>query len=676
VIGALDREQIRKMSLTQPDQQQKRRAAAPPERLAPPRAAPGGAITPRALALAFALVPFNTWWLTEIEYVRYSDNATTSALFFNAIALLLFLIALNAIFARLRPRWVLAPGELATIYLVAAVASNLAGHDQLQILFTTITYVVRRSGTEPGWNQRLMPHVPRHLVVMDRQAVEDLYLGNSTLYRPDHLRAWAEPLAWWFLFVMLVVWVMLCLASLLRRQWDAERLSYPIAEVPVQVITQADTLFRRPLLWGGSALGGFFQILNLLHTLWPIVPGVPIGVQYYQADDYPWRAAGSIPISFFPFAYGLTFLLPLQLAFSCWFFFLLSRVELVIAAIYGHTDWNGFPYVRQQGVGAAICFALLVLWMGRGHLRHAWRTAVGLERGRDEGEPLPYRVAVFGFLLGTAGLMAFAVQAGMQPLTAVYYFVLLLLIVLVVARLRAEVGLPTFEFYQVGADEVLQRVGGTRAWSTGDLTTMSLFFWLTRTHRQFPMQTQVDGLRLARRCGTPLRGTAVLILVASAIGTVAAFWAFLHVMYPVGYESAHFQGPAIWAFGLDPWRKLDNAFQSPLPPDRGAVAAYFVGAGVILFLATMRAQFVEWPFHPAGYLVAGSFGLMRLWLPLFFSWMVKALLLRYGGLRAYRAALPFFIGLVLGEFSAGFFRTILDLLFGLRLPPASGIGGL
>jgi hypothetical protein len=51
-------------------------------------------------------------------------------------------------------------------------------------------------------------------------------------------------------------------------------------------------------------------------------------------------------------------------------------------------------------------------------------------------------------------------------------------------------------------------------------------------------------------------------------------------------------------------------------------------------------------------------------------------ILRYGGLRGYRAALPFFIGLVLGEFAAGFVRTLLDLGFGLYLPPGSGIGGL
>jgi hypothetical protein len=626
--------------------------------------------------VALLLLPLNAWWVTQVEYIRYSDNATTAAIFFNVVSLLMILLALNAALARVAPRWRFTAGELVTIYVAVAVGTNLAGHDQLQILFTTITYVVRRSWVDPGWEERLIPLVPRHLVVTDRTAVENLYFGNSTLYRADHLLAWAEPLAWWTLCVMLVVWVMLCMTTLLRRQWDAERLAYPIAEIPIQMIAHGDTLFRQPLLWAGFGLGSLGQLLNLVHNLWPAVPGVPIGVQYYTAADYPWRAAGGIPICSFPFVYGLAFLMPLQVAFSCWFFFFVSRAELVIAAMYGYTDANSFPYVRQQGVGAAIAFGLVGLWMARGHLRHACRVALGLRRADDAEEPLSYRTALFGFALGTAGLLWFAVAAGMALLTAVYYFAILLMLVLVVARLRAEVGLPTFEFFRVGADDVLQRVSGTRAWSQGDLTAMTLFFWLSRTHRQYPMQTQVDGLRLARRVGVRLRGTAAIILGASLVGTLAAWWAFLHSVYQTGYESAHFFSGIVNSFGRDPWRSLDTALQSPMPADPGTVGAYFFGAGVVLFLSVMRAQFVGWPFHPAGYIASGHYGLMRLWLPICISWLVKSLLLRYGGLRAYRTALPFFIGLVLGEFAAGFLRTVLDLAVGLYLPPSSGIGGL
>jgi hypothetical protein len=53
--------------------------------------------------------------------------------------------------------------------------------------------------------------------------------------------------------------------------------------------------------------------------------------------------------------------LPLEIGFSCCFFFALSRVEMVAAAMNGYTDAHGIPYIREQGVGAALGFALLVL---------------------------------------------------------------------------------------------------------------------------------------------------------------------------------------------------------------------------------------------------------------------------------------------------------------------------
>ena len=48
------------------------------------------------------------------------------------------------------------------------------------------------------------------------------------------------------------------------------------------------------------------------------------------------------------------------------------------------------------------------------------------------------------------------------------------------------------------------------------------------------------------------------------------------------------------------------------------------------------------PFHPVGYAVSSSWSLSLLWLPLLIAWIIKSVLLRYGGLRAYRQAMPFF----------------------------------
>ena len=635
-----------------------------------------GALTLRVFLLSLILIPVNAWWLIEIEYVRYSDNATTQALFFNSIVLLLILLILNAALRRFWPRAVFTPAELTGVYVLVTIASNLAGHDQLQILFTTLTYVFRHDTPETGWGSKIIPYLPEHLTVRDKAAIQAVYQGNSTLYRWEHIQPWLGPLGWWVVFTMLLVWTMLCLTSLLRRQWDSERLSYPIAEIPVQIIAQHGTLLRNRVLWAGFLIGASGQILNMVHSLYPSVPGVMIGVQYYNFDTYPWNAAGSLPICSFPFAYGLALLLPTQLGFSCWFFFLMSRVELVTAAMAGYAEWGKFPYVQQQGVGACFGFSAAVLWAARRQIAHIWRAAWRRTDGEDADEPLSYRTTVIGLLGGAAGLVAFAVGAGMRVQTAVLYLGILFVIVLTVARLRAELGLPTFELYQVGADQILQRVSGTAAYTRNDLAVMSLFFWTSRTHRQFPMQNQVDAYRIGRRTGTSLRSVTAVILFASAFGVVCAFWALLHSMYQVGYDSAKFSGPAVGSFGREPWNKMDVWVSSPQLPDVGSVYAYLFGTGFTLFLAAMRTRFVWWPFHPAGYLVAGSFGLFRLWLPIFVSWLCKALILRYGGLRGYRMALPFFLGLVLGEFTAGFVRTILDLMFNLHLPPMSGIGGL
>ncbi|MGC9317110.1 MAG: DUF6785 family protein [Armatimonadota bacterium] len=633
-------------------------------------------ITARAVAIGLLLIPLNAWWLAQIEYVRYSDNATTSALFFNCIAVLLVLLGLSRLLMRLKPRWALTRGEILTVYIMLVVASALGGHDQLQILFTTITWVFRNATPENAWAEELHPHIPEHLTVSDPLVLERLYLGDASIYAPGRLSPWLGPLAWWTLFACLLVWTLYCLMCIFRRQWDRERLNYPITQPPLEVTKMDGPMLPSSLFWVAFALAAAVQLVRLAHNLWPAVPALNIGVHNYRFRGLPLSAAGAIPISSYPFSYGMAYLLPLQLAFSVWFFFFFARLEMVVAAMFGHTQWRGFPYIQEQGVGAYIGVACFVVWAARRHLGRVWRSALGAGRYDDEGEPLPAPLAVWGFIVGAAGLIGFSVTAGMSLLAAVCFFAIFLTIVLTLTRLRAELGLPTIELYQVGADDILQNIAGGAAWSARDLSVMSLYFWLVRTHRQLPMPAQADCLRIGDQAGLRLRGLSPVILGASALGIVAAFWALLHVTYQTGYETAKFTGPAGWAFGNAPWQKLDAWLTNPRTPQYAATGGYVYGIAFTLVLAAMRTRFVWWPFHPVGYLVSGSFGLFRLWLPIFLTWLIKSLLLRYGGLPAYRRARPFFFGLIFGEFTAAFARTVLDLIFELRLPPASGVGGL
>ena len=556
------------------------------------------------------------------------------------------------------------------------LASNVAGHDQLQILFTTLAWPQQRATPENRWGELILPYLPKALLP-DAGALAALFAGHSSLYAEGHWRAWIGPLALWLVAVLVLAGTMLCLMSLLRKQWDNERLSYPLAEVPLAATQPGGGLFRRPLFWLGFGFAAGLQILSLASTFWPTVPVTNLGVRYYPLfQAWPWRAAGSFPICYYPFAFGLSFLLPLDLSFSCWLFFLLSRFESIGAAAMGFTAAaNDFPYTRQQATGAFLAFSLCVLWAARGHLALAWRSAL---RGdaREEREPLSYRTALAGSLVGLLLLWLLLVGAGMRPHVGAAYLFLLFLIILAFARIRAEAGLPSLDLGGVGPDEMLARGIGGGALAPREMGVLSLLFFLTRTHRQFPMQNYADSLRLGDRAALDQRRLILALAAATGFGAVCAFWALLHVTYQSGLGSARFTGPAGWAFGDSPWQRMAGWMSTPAAPKPGEKWAYLFGGGLTWGLFLMRARYLWWPLHPIGYVIANNISLQRLWVPVMVSWLLKLLLLRYGGLRAYRAALPFFLGLVLGQFAAGFLRTLLDLAFGLYLPANSGIGGL
>ena len=265
------------------------------------------------------------------------------------------------------------------------------------------------------------------------------------------------PIAIWVAFVCVLAGTMFCLLTLLRRQWDHERLTYPLTEGAARDRAARAGMFRNPRFWIGFTLAAGLQLVQLASVFLPTLPQIRLTPRYYYFSGTPWHAFGPIPVCYYPFAVGLTFLLPVQLSFSVWFFFFVSRLQRVVAAAAGYNPYEDFPYIDQQSGGAYLAFALFVLWTARGHLAAAWRQAFRGKGTDDREEPLSYRAAFFGFGAGLLLLFVCLVAVGMRPWVAGSYLLLLFLIVLTVTRLRAEIGTPTIE---------LQR-GRTTSWCEG-----------------------------------------------------------------------------------------------------------------------------------------------------------------------------------------------------------------
>ena len=88
----------------------------------------------------------------------------------------------------------------------------------------------------------------------------------------------------------------------------------------------------------------------------------------------------------------------------------------------------------------------------------------------------------------------------------------------------------------------------------------------------------------------------------------------------------------------------------------------FLGFLFTLMLMAMRMRFLWWPFHPAGYALSINFGIDYIWFCLVIISLVKWLILKYGGLKVHRQAVPFFMGLILGEFAVGSFWSALSII--------------
>jgi len=227
---------------------------------------------------------------------------------------------------------------------------------------------------------------------------------------------------------------------------------------------------------------------------------------------------------------------------------------------------------------------------------------------------------------------------------AVVFLLMYVALSIAIARIRAELGSPVHDMHKIGPDAVLTEVLGPRALGTGNLIMFSYFWSFNRAHRSHPMPHQIETMKLADETHISQRGVAAALMLAAVVGTLFG-WGF---MLDSGFRFGGRSGKGVEAF-----TRLQSWLTTPGETNWYAVGALVFGGVFTVFLAAMRARFAWWPFHPAGFAVAGGWS-MALFAPsIFIAWLVKSLILRYGGMSSFRPGSRLFLGMILGEFLAG-----------------------
>ena len=635
--------------------------------VATPSPPPARAVTARAVGLATVLIPLNSFWVVMMESVRFSSHPTTVSIFFNCVFILVVLTGLNTVVVRLRPSWALCQGELLLIYAMLNIGSCMCAHDMGQILVSHLTWPYSQATPSNGYAALFGDALPRWALMPDRRAAQGYWLGHSTLYTREHLRAWLQPTLVWTGFMTVLLFVMQCLNVLIRKQWtDNERLTYPLVRLPLE-ITDAQPggrgrstlpLTRSRLFWIGFALAATMDTVNALNYYFPAIPPLLSpghGQSYLDLSQFvsikPWNAIGWTPISVYPFVIGLGMLMPLDFLFSSWFFYLTWKLQHVLVVANAWDANPNMPYAKYQALGAYLLFFASTVYLSRRYLTQVVRCALGLASEVDDAdEPLRYRWALAGLLGGLVLLTLFAMGLGLAWWLSVVFFLLYLALALAITRMRAELGTPVHDLHFTGPNWMLTDLLGPRALGTSNLTALSTLYWFNRAYRSQPMPFQLEAFKMAEQTGArrEMRRWFWALLFAGAFGTVCAFWAVLHCYYIFGG-----QAKVAVSFGAEAWDNLAGALKAPRPDDPNVAVAAAAGFLFAAFLQAMRMRFPWWPLHPLAYAVSGSWEMNLLWTPLLIAWVVKSLLLRYGGMRQYLASLPFFYGLILGQFIPG-----------------------
>lgn len=600
-------------------------------------------------------------------------------LFSGAIFYLFLLSVLNVALRRFLPRFALRPPELAVIYGITTVAASIAAQDEAQFLLPMFVYPFRASV-----EHRMGPfrqYIPTWLVPQDPAIVEPYYLGHTTFWTPERIAAWAIPLFNWFVWLLALGATMWAWNVILRRRWiDHDRLSFPCLQLPLEMcrVGGFGGMVGGRVFWSGLLVSSVVESFNQIHQRFPNVPAIALDLQatpILEAMPRPWNALAPMYLTWSTVHLGICYLIPMDILFSSWFFYLLRKSMEVFGYAMGWRElgWDakGFPYTRAQSAGAWAALFFLLVWAERRHLKRVLAAAFGSAAAADEplndaDEPGSYRWAGRILVGGTLFQVVWSIAAGMSPLLALVYNAFFWILYVTMTRVYAQVGPPILELYYLDPQKTLTTVFGTFGHTPRSLTMFSLMYWINRDHRGQPMAHQLSAFYIGRAAGVEPRALGRWVLFAFAVGAATCLLTYLHWAYRLGEDQFTSGGWREAGSGTAVGR-VNEWVNTPKGPQWTEIGFIAFGAFMTLALAKASYTFIGLPLHPIGYALAVCFAVEYNWPAFLGMWMVKGLLLRYGGLSRYLRYVPFFLGLTLGGLIAPVCWGFIAYLFGWYL---------
>ena len=571
----------------------------------------------------------------------------------------------------LRRSLALTQSELITIYIMLVVACCIPGMGFTQFIIPCLVGSTYYATPENNWDFLYNQYIPTWMIPRGENVARYFFEGlpeGATI----PWGAWVLPLTYWYGFFLALSAAMICTMVIMRKQWvDREKLAYPLVQVPMEMIQREQgraigrAFFANKAMWLGFAFAFVLLSVNGLHAYYPEVPGIA------RSTSLPlFRDSVRLDLWFSPPWIGFFYFVNLDISASIWVFYVLATVQRGIFNVIGMQStermdlYSREPYIAHQGMGAMIVFVLIGLWVSRGHLRAVWRKAWhGDPDEEDADEIMSYRQATFG-LLGSLGLVGLGLwMAGLPPLGVAMFIFGAMVLFLGLTRVVAEGGIPAMRPPIMTSTFVISGAGASSVGASGLVALGFSYGWHSEI-RSFVMSSVANGLKMSEVIKGGKRRLFWAVIIAIVVSLVGSSYVTMALAYK--YGGINLNG-LFFGWGAATYGPKDMAprIAAELTGPRLDTWLFMgVGGGVMAALMWMRHHLLWWPLNPLGYAISANWKTGHIFASALIAWLLKLVILKYGGPRLYRNLRPFFLGLILGEVVAAGVWLVADYITG------------
>jgi hypothetical protein len=471
---------------------------------------------------------------------------------------------------------------------------------------------------------------------------------------------WLRGLLAWAPVILAMIAGGLAIAAIVRHQWEHnERLPLPIAGI-LSTLTGSDgdegagrpAIFSSRGFWiaAGAVIlvhfSGFLKRMGWSPVAIPLeldlsaFKGVSAALD--NSPDLIYLIAPKISLTMV----AIAFLMTVEVSGSMWGWLVAANLAMGFAIAHG-AQVSGAD-LDHGAVGAAGVLCLFTLWVGRRHYGAALLAAFGRSGSPEAAAAAPWIWVLLGVC---AMLVAFMLSLGVPFLAALAVTLMIFGTMLALARVVAETGAPYASFGGSGrVSGIILNVLGPYCGAAVLMPLLMVGFVVGAGDRERLLPHVLHGMIVQDRSGRP-GGQRLLVWIGVAClgSAILAFAGMLAVNYHLGQSVTD-------RFPIDSWRAPMTQGDAMLGDRATALSrsehtwwAYAAGAAVFGLLSIARVSWSRFPLHPIGLIVIGGWVTKMNWSAYAIGWMLKLVVLRYGGQQLYRRLYPAVIGCILGE---------------------------